>query len=188
MKGWLGLCVAAMLMVQVSANAQHNGQIIATGDGFSFMVKVPAGWQNTSPDAQHQQLKMAMVPEGSSWTSAECVIYSNVTDLQDGERETVFDVVNFDLDMYRLSDGNLQVEDGESISVNKGRNTALVVKLHSPEKGTYEAVAYMPEYGRVPFVVLSANSKEAFDNNYAVFEQVVSSFRYTETASTVRRD
>lgn len=184
MKGWLGLCMAAILLVQVPAKAQHNGQIIASGNGFNFMVNVPVGWQSSATDAQHQQLKMAMVPEGTSWATSACVIYSNVSDLEDGERETVYDVVNFDLDMYRLSDAALQVEDGESIAVNKGKNTAMVVKLFSPLNNTYEAVAYVPELGRVPFVVISANSKEAFDSNYPVFEQVVASYKYYENTNT----
>lgn len=187
MKKWmLGGLLLGIMAVATPASAQKNGQVITTGSGFTYIMSTPAGWESIPGTAREQGLRMVVVPQGSSWESSQSVIYSNVTELDASQNETMLDLIDNDMSMYRLSDPNLQVNVGDRFEVDRGKASAIVVKVHSPKAGTYEAIAYIPEGNRVPFIVMSSIDEAAFERDLEAFEELVNSFKYYESTSMVR--
>ena len=182
----LGGMLMGAIAIATPASAQKNGQVITQGSGYTYMMSTPAGWESIPGTAREQGLRMIVVPQGSSWESSQTVIYSNVTELDATQNETMIDLIDHDMSMYRLTDPNLQVNVGERFEVDRGKASAVVVKVHSPRAGTYEAIAYIPEGNRVPFIVMSSIDEAAFERDYEAFEQLVNSFKYYESTDMVR--
>lgn len=180
------LLIAAALLTIAPASAQNNGQVITSGEGFSYIVNTPVGWESIPGKAREQGLRIIMVPTGASWDAAETVIYSNVTPMSGGDKETVYDIIDYDLDMYQLSDQDLVINDGDRISVNRGKANAIVMLVESPKMGTYEAIAYIDEGDQVPFLVMSSTSKANFERDFPAFETVVASYKYYDNMTVVR--
>ena len=187
MKNWMIGGVFLGLMAVVSpASAQKNGQVITSGSGFSYVMSTPAGWESIPGKAKEQGLRMIIVPQGSSWESSQTVLYSGVTDLDGSQGETVYDIIDRDLEMYVLSDPDLIANDKERIDVDRGRTSAHILKVQSPKAGTYEAIAYVPEPGRVPYIVMSSIDEAAFMRDYPAFVELVKSFKYYDSMTMVR--
>lgn len=180
------MLVAMVTVCQLPAFGQNNGQVITSGDGFSYALSTPAAWESIPGKAREQGLRMIMVPKGAAWESSQSVIYSNVIPMSIAKQESVYDIIDYDLDMYKLADGGLQVSDGDRIEVNRGKGSAIVIKVHSPKMGTWEAIAYMQQSNQVPFVVMSSVDKASFERDYAAFTEVVSSFKYYDNMTVVR--
>lgn len=187
MKKWIvGGFLLGAIAIATPASAQKNGQVITQGGGFTYMISTPAGWESVPGTAKEQGLRMVVVPQGSSWLSSQTVIYSNVTELDPSQNETVTELIDRDMEMYRMQDPNLQVNVGDRMEVDRGKTSAIMVKVHSPKAGTYEAIAYIPEGGRVPFIVMSSIDEAAFQRDIDAFEQLVASFKYYDNSAMVR--
>lgn len=187
MKNWMiGGLLTGLVALAMPASAQKNGQVITSGTGFTYIMSTPAGWESVPGTAKEQGLRMIVIPQGSSWEASQTVIYSNVTELDRTQNETMVDLIEHDMNMYRLSDPGLQVNVGDRFEVDRGKTSAIMVKVHSPKAGTYEAIAYILEGDRVPFIVMSSIDEAAFERDFAAFEDIVNSFKYYDNTTMVR--
>lgn len=187
MKERILVVFACVMIVTTGVIAQNNKDAQVMGDGYTYSLEAPSQWVSDAEKAEQHKLNAVFYPEGKSWESSDAVIYSSVSMLDDGKRETIYDVIDFDINMYKLSTPDVKIEDGKKISVANGRNSAKVIHLISVEQGSYEAVAYIPQGGVVPFVVLSANTMEDFEKSLGQFEELVSSYNFRHNVNVVKK-
>lgn len=182
------LAILLTILTFTSSQAQTNGQVIASGKGYSYILDVPAGWESAWTKAEEQHLKVILVPNGGDWENSKTVMYSNVVYPNTMKGETIFDIIDFDISMYKMADPDMDLEDGDRIMVNRGQGVAMVIKIMSPATGNYQAIAYINEGDKIPFVVLSSLDKESFDRDYPMFEQLVSSYKFYANEATAKAE
>lgn len=146
-----------------------------------FDLKSPQGWEMESTVAEKQGLKYVFVPQGKTWENTDAILFSNQAKLK--SYESIFDYIDDDILFYTASVNDLQVKRARVIEIGEGHNLAVVKHLISKADGVYEAYAYIPEEGHVNFITLRADTEEAFNSNLAKFEELVTTYRFEETAT-----
>ncbi|MDX2001724.1 MAG: hypothetical protein SFW35_04805 [Chitinophagales bacterium] len=177
--GWM----TGMLVIALGTNAQNNTPI--QGNGYTYNLQAPTDWHNDAAAASAQDLNAVFLPTGKTWDNAGTIIYSNVTELDVANGESIAEVMDFDINMYKLSSPTASVALGTPIDINGGKGTAKVIIISGGSDGTYQAIAYVDEKTVVPFVVLTSQSQEDFFNNYAKFKDVVASYQFTNATATM---
>lgn len=153
------------------------------GDGFTYTLNTPDGWLADAHAAKTQEMKAVFIPSTSTWDNAGSKIYTSVASLDLAKNESIYDVIDFDINMYKLSAPSIVITDGDPIVVDRGHGVAKVIKVAGGADG-YQVIAYMDEAKGVPFVVMSSQTKADFDRDYATFVQVVGSYRFFENLPT----
>ncbi len=178
------LTVVASCMM-VGAYAQEDSKsILINQQGSAYAVAAPDGWLSNKEISTEMGLGAAFHPEGTVWENTGAYIFVNTTSLA-GSGDNVYDLMSYDIDMYKISSPGIHIQDGGRITVNRGKGSAIVLKMVNKSANTYEAVAYVDQGEIVPFFVFSATSEEDFNKYLPAFQAMVESYKYYGPVTTV---
>ncbi len=178
------LSVMASCMLFANAQAQEERSILVNQQGSAYAVTAPDGWLANKDVAGEMGLGAAFHLEGTVWETTGAFIFVNTTSLV-GSGDNIYDLMSYDIDMYKISSPGIQINDGGGITVNRGKGNATVMHMINAKANTYEAVAYIDEGDVVPFFVFSASSQAEFDKYMPAFKGLVESYKYYGPVTTV---
>ncbi len=121
---------------------------------------------------------------GTDWEHTDAFIFVNTTSLE-GSGDNIYDLMTYDIDMYKISSPGIVIKDGGRVSVNRGKGSAIMLYMTNAKSNTYEAVAYIDQGDVVPFFVFSASSQAEFDKYLPTFQELVGSYKYYGPVTTV---
>ena len=177
--------LAGISMLGGTVAAQNTDAVMSNGGGYTYTLNTPARWVAADDIAKQQEVNAVWIPENKSWETSGTIIYTNVSSLNQANNESMYDVIDFDINMYRLSSPKINITDGTPIAIDKGRGTATVIVIKSTEENTFEAIAYMDEEAVVPFVVMISKSEDDFYRDYPVFKEIVASYRFYDNVQVM---
>lgn len=164
------------LMTMTTPAASHAGDSaknsgIVTGMDHAFGLTAPKGWVLDSEAGKGQDLAVVVYPKGSTWVTAETVMYG-AANLKATGKDTLDDMIKMDVEETRRSDPGLKVTDGKPLKTEDGKK-AVVKYL---EGINHEAVAFIDEEKVVSTLVLSSRTKEGFTKALPAFREFVGSY------------
>ncbi|CAN5259925.1 hypothetical protein BH09BAC1_BH09BAC1_29280 [soil metagenome] len=176
----LASCVMGSVMAQ-----EDQRSVLVNQQGSAYSVTAPLGWVANKDVASQAGLGAAFHLEGTDWESTNALIFVNTTSLE-GTGDNVYDLVSYDIDMYKISSPGIHIQDGGRIAVNRGKGNAIVIQMVNKSSNTYEAVAYIDQGDIVPFFVFSATSQADFEKYMPAFQDMVASYKYFGPVTTVK--
>ncbi len=176
--------MASFLLFSAQAQEQDDRNVLVNQQGNAYAVSAPDGWLANNDVAQEMGLGAAFHLEGTVWETTEAFIFVNTTSLV-GSGDNIYDLMSYDIDMYKISSPGIHIKDGGSVAVNRGKGSAIVMTMINKTANTYEAVAYIDEGDVVPFFVFSAASQADFDKYLPAFQGLVGSYKSYGPVTTV---
>lgn len=178
------LSVMASCMLFASAQAQEERNILVNQQGSAYAITAPTGWLANKDVAQEMGLGAAFHLEGTVWETTGAFIFVNTSSLV-GSGDNIYDLMSYDIDMYKISSPGIHIKDGGRLTVNRGKGSAVVMHMTNPKVNTYEAVAYIDQGDVVPFFVFSAASEAEFNKYLPAFNGLIESYKYYGPVTTV---
>lgn len=169
-------CFAISLLLTGLLSAQTPGGAgIVYGTGHAFAIQAPEGWVLDNAAGKGQGLQAVFYREGSDWGSAKGVMYTNAAVKRKGQA-TLQELIDYDMGQFRQRAPKLKMTAREDLPTRSGK--AVVWQFEGDEHGNFEAVAYIDEKTAIVMLVLSARTRELFDQEYPSFEKLVGSYRF----------
>jgi hypothetical protein len=169
-------CLVISLLLSGLVLAQTPGGAgIVYGRGHAFAIQAPDGWVLDNAAGKGQGLQAVFYREGSDWGSAKGVMYTNAAIKGKGQ-ETLQELIDYDVAQFRARAPQLKVTAREDLATGSGK--AVVWQFEGDEHGNFEAVAYIDEKEAIVMLVLTARTRELFDQEYPSFEKLVGSYRF----------
>lgn len=148
---------------------------IIYGDNHAFSLTAPAGWVLDNESGVGQGLDAVFFKKGESWEKAEIVMYVNTASLEDEAHKTMEQLIKFDIDNFISNYPGITVTDEKDIVIKKNV-IARVKYMLGKSYGNFEAIAYIAAGKTGVMIVLSARTKEGFDDSLIAFEKLVKSY------------
>jgi len=121
-------------------------------------------------------------PRGGSWEHYPAVMYGNGWSKDLEAHQTFREFVSYDSTQFLNKTPSTKIVDIPPLLTSKGE-IAFVRKFLYKQ---FEIIAYIDEPTIVAMIVLTAKSKEAFDESYSAFEKLVYSYRYLSNNSITK--
>lgn len=177
--------VAGCLMVSAYAQQeQEENSVLVNQHGSAYAVSAPEGWLVNKDVANEMGLAAAFHLEGTVWENTGAFIFVNTTSLA-GSGDNIYDLMSYDIDMYKISSPGIHIKDGGRVTVNRGKGTAITIQMINTKANSYEAVAYIDQGDVVPFFVFSAASQAEFDKYMPAFQTLIGSYKHYGPVTTV---
>lgn len=176
--------MASCIMVAAQAQEQDDKGVLINQQGSAYAITAPDGWLSNKDVAQELGLGAAFHLNGTVWENTSAFIFVNTTSLE-GTGDNIYDLMTYDIDMYKISSPGIHIKDSGRITVNRGKGSAIVLQMVNTRENTYEAVAYIDQGSVVPFFVFSAASQADFDKYMPAFQKLVESYKYYGPVTTV---
>jgi len=176
----LSVVILALSSIRPLANAAQQMSGLVYGEGYSFWIDAPKGWELDPKTAKEYGVNVVLYPTGSSFQNAPAVMYANTL----RKDETVQDVMKHEADTYREKYKGIQISSRPELQTKD--RTIAHVQCYKGEKENQsdEAVAFIHEKGFYVLLVLSARSEHAFEEAYPAYEQLVRSYALSNIAVT----
>ena len=175
----LGILLFSLNLSAVQSNQQSTGGNtgIVYGSHHAFMLSAPEGWVLDNSSGVSQGVYAVFYPKGGSWEKSPVVMYANTTSRQEEGNETVQKVIAFDTQKFRSEHPDIVVGDLPSLATKDHKSAIVKTFFYSQ----YEAVAYIEEETIVSMLVITARTKQQFEQSRSAFEQLVASYQFLTT-------
>jgi len=162
--------IAALFMAFAASAGPALADCILYGDTWAVTLTTPQGWEMEcfGPSGQ---VEVALYPSGSTWATADIVMYVNSS--HPVADQTLAQFAEWELAKFKKKHPGLGVLDGGVLQTADKRQVLLRV-LQGDNWGNFEAVAYVEGRDTRLIVVLSSKSKERYDGALADLRALVS--------------
>jgi hypothetical protein len=143
-------------------------------DGAGFFIDVPKGWVVDQEVGKRHGTCCVYYPKGTTWESAETVMYPNIATKGPGQR-TIDEFMESDLKSFRTHDPEMKYEDAKDIPLQNNR-VAKVRVFHDVNRGSSEAVAYVDEEKIIAIFVMSSKTEKELNDSMPLFRSAVQSY------------
>ncbi len=167
----LTLAILAGISATLRAQQGTGGTGIIYGPGHAFSVTAPPGWILDNQAGRGDGLYAVFYRPGESWRHAEAAMYVNTA--QPG----VGSIMRQDSLRFMARYPGVRVTARGAIKTNDSV-TVPVRQFVGDSSGNVEAVAYVPEATVTPIIVLTARSRQAFENALPAFVELVRSYHF----------
>jgi hypothetical protein len=157
----------------LSDSTESNTGILY-GTDHAFSLTAPSGWILDNQSGVSQGLHAVFYPRGNSWKYSPAVMYGKGESKDIKANQTVEEFIAHDSVQFIQNFPTVTIEQSPAIVTRHGK-VAIVRKFIYSQN---EIVAYFDEPKIVAMIVLTARSKGAFEDAYASFEQLVSSYLF----------
>lgn len=149
------------------------------GKDHSFFIDNPEGWILDNTQGKEFGLLAVLYPKGSSFKSAESVMYENIATKSPERGNNIEEIMRLDKLKFQKGKPEMRVSVGNDI-VTQDKKNAKVLIFSRDNLGiqTNEAVAYIDETKIVVLLVLSSQSEMSFKKAYPDFQKLVSSYGF----------
>ena len=162
----------------------HTGIIYF--ESCAFTLTAPKGWVLDNTSGKGQGLPAVFYPEGSSWQKGAVVMYANVYQKKDVNKESLDTVIAGDVADYKKGSAELRVTDAEPIPTRKderAKDKKATIKYFTGDvNGNCEAVAYIEEGKAVVMLVLTARAQKDFESSLPAYKELVGSYFFLGNA------
>jgi hypothetical protein len=149
---------------------------VVYAEGGAFSLEAPKGWITDRETGQKNGVCCVWYPEGSTWDSAETVIYPNITTKSSGQK-TLDEFMESDLAGFREHDPELTYEVGGDIPLKENRIAKLRL-FYNVNHGSSEAVAYVDEEKIIAVVVMSSKTKKNLSDSIPLLRTLLQSYTF----------
>ena len=150
---------------------------IIYGDDHVYSLTAPEGWVLDNSSGVEQGLYAVFYKIGDSWDKAETVMYTNTASLKDKAHKTLEQLIKYDLDNFKKEYFDIEIIDAQDIVI-KENVIAKVKYLSGKSYGNYESIAYINGSKTGVMIVMSARTKQGFDDSLRAFESLVKSYLF----------
>ncbi len=144
------------------------------GKGFSFFVTEPEGWVIDARSAA-QLANFVMYTHGSDWRQADVLVFARM--VEKGAGESLDDFGQLELIRLQQQCPELQVDDA-TLELKSTR--PFLAKSCLCPGGKQEIVVFSEAPGFFAIFVLSSKSSQALAGSLTPFQELVSSFRWSQ--------
>lgn len=171
------LLLLLLLLLPEPAAAQSIDDIaIVVGENSAWTIEAPEGWRLEAAGARAAGLGAAFVPEGTSWSSAESILYG-ITIPKSRDASTIGEIMRHDSIRTEGRQPGTVVVEAEAIGTIEGID-ARVRHCYAADSSTVEAVAYLDGPTAVAVIVLNTRSIASFREALASFARLVDSYEW----------
>lgn len=172
------LALTLVSVVKSEAEIVEGSRGTAYGLDHIFSLKAPNGWFIDTESCASWGVGFCFYPTNTSLADSSVVMYARGVSKKDANYKSEQDVIEFTLnDFHNNGSPNYHVEMRSDHKIANDRN-AVIVYFSGDQWGNYEAVGYLNEAKSINFLVMSAKSKEAFDQSVPAFYQVLESYQF----------
>jgi hypothetical protein len=175
MKAKLLLFAAFPLLASgLPALAQPMAGGIVYGQKGAFNISAPKGWKLDPTAGTGQNLPCVLYPEGSTWKTAEPLMYSKIAGTTYEDYETFAKDAIKDMKEKRPGFKMKRIASGKTAG-----GQPYFINEYPPCEGysRFEQVAYVQLPKAVAYIVFSAAEKAAFQKHRTALEETVKSLR-----------
>lgn len=156
--------------------ASTADQALIRGMSGSFSITSPEGWVVDTEAGRGDGLQAVLYPDKGSWDDSAAVMYTNILDKERQGVVSAEDYMQRYLKVMSLNSPTLSHKRQPPVPLASGHSADLY-RLSGGEFGNMEAIAVLEEPGSIILLVLSARTREAFENSHAAFLNMVRSYR-----------
>jgi hypothetical protein len=147
-------------------------------DGAGFYIDVPKGWVVDQEVGKRHGTCCVYYPKGTTWNSAETVMYPNIATKGPGQR-TLDEFMESDLKSFRTHDPEMKYEDAEDVHL-QGKRVAKVRIFRGVNRGSSEAVAYVDEEKTIALFVMNSKTEKGLNESMPLFRTAVQSYLHMD--------
>jgi len=186
----LSILLCAVLTIAFVAEAQaaegrEGNTGIMYGDDHAFFINEPEGWVLDNKSGASQGLYAVFYPRDESWREAVAVMYVNTAKREASKTFSRF--IEDDIARFKQDNPNIRVDKAPTITTSDGRK-AIVRYFTGDQWGNSEAVAYIEEETIFVLIVLTSQTKEAFESAKPAFRKLVKSYSFWTTEVNIKTD
>lgn len=172
------LIILILLSCKLMLSGQDNINTgIIYGTDHAYSLTAPEGWVLDNSSGVVQGLYAVFYKQGESWDKAETVMYTNTASLKDKAHKTLDQLIKYDLDNFKKEYSDILIIDAPDIVI-KENVIAKVKYLSGKSYGNYESIAYINAGKTGVMIVMSARTKQGFDDSLIAFESLVKSYLF----------
>jgi hypothetical protein len=171
----LFLLVALLLAAAIGTSlAQPSAGGIVYGPKGSFNIAAPKGWKLDPTAGAGQGLPCVLYPEGSTWDTADPVMYAKIASTNYEDYEAFAKDAIDDMKKKRPGFESKRIAAGKTAG-----GQPYFINEYPPSKTykRFERVAYVQLPKAVAYIVFTADEKSAFEKQKGVLEETVKSVR-----------
>lgn len=176
------LLLAAVVSVSVAvpaiADVERIAQLCEQQICFRWWPRVepPEGWKHEREHSLHYNFN-ALAPVGSSFSSAEAVMYANaIYRPRVPNEKTLSAFIDSDIQKFKDDNPGLAVEESPSLKTADSK-TAKVFLLKPSGQGQWERVAYFEEGEYYMVFVASSRTESGLLNASRAYESLITNYR-----------
>lgn len=165
--------------------APGDPPLVVEPNKFSYTLGVSAGWEFDFEEAHERGDALEFFPKGGSFTGSSSAIYVNLSgeDCAGGCISLLSDLIEETLRTVKAGSHGLEVTAAEPILTKDGTRAEIrIVKgakdPRDPKFTDNEALAFLAHDEAIILVVLASRDPNAWQQDYAAFQQIVAGHRF----------
>ncbi|MEI6057820.1 MAG: hypothetical protein WCQ60_02500 [bacterium] len=183
---WISLVAVVVLgiIIFIGYRSSHtdykNKAGILYGADIGYSLAAPKGWIIDNEAGKSAQIPAVFYREGETWASSTVRMYSRPVSYSFDGIQNLSELVAGDVASFKRHYNDIIVTDGSIFMVTDKPGTSMAtvtIKYFSTDANSrYEAVAYIDAHKAGVIIVMSAKSKDLFEQTLPAFNKLVSSY------------
>lgn len=171
--------ILSLLFMSLVTKAQvtppsDTGLVYGIGHGYTLVA--PEGWMMNMRSGRLLGLPLVMHPEGTEFSDAPVIMYSNVTTYQKDGPENLEQAINNDKQEFLNTSPDIKIR---KVGVYEaGDRKAEVYEYINPVDKNYEMVAYVGEERVAILIVMASRVEAQFMTGKEAFKKAVASYTW----------
>ncbi len=174
--GWVVLLLLLFSSVTAFATIREGGKGLLFGEEHAFFFTAAKGWVMDNESGASQGIYMAFYPAGFSWSQSPVIAYGS-TMVKNSKVHNVKEAVEHNIQEFRdTGNDNYKGEFKEELPLPDGKKV-YIYHFSGDKWGNYEAIGYIEENDTINYLVLNAQTKEAFEKSLPAFKAILLSYK-----------